>query len=263
MEKCFLYGNGGSNPLNFKIVGSTSKPSNPKENWFWVNTSIQIQEHQFATTQPTKRANGTAFQTGDVWFETSKAGSISVNALKKNGIILIPVKCMQYNGSSLVQRPFQVYQNNAWKEPASSIIFNANSKIDETGGFTLTTAELSPNVTTSATKQSDGKYYFTATNNANQWFNVDGYSKNDIILSPFTTARITWSVPSEYGDPVNFNIGFASAFNSEKYNAMKAGTYTTTIDVSHLTEDKLYCQWGYGSEHQKTVSWYLISVELE
>ena len=33
---------GGSNPLNFKIVGGTTQPSNPVENMIWVQTSVDI-----------------------------------------------------------------------------------------------------------------------------------------------------------------------------------------------------------------------------
>ena len=45
MAKGFLYGNGGSGGgvgLNFRIIGGTSTPSNPKENDIWVNTSVDI-----------------------------------------------------------------------------------------------------------------------------------------------------------------------------------------------------------------------------
>lgn len=60
MGEAFLHGNGGSNLLNFKVVGGTSAPSNPKENTIWVNTSTAIHAWDFAAEQPcrvSKRVN--------------------------------------------------------------------------------------------------------------------------------------------------------------------------------------------------------------
>lgn len=42
MAQAFLHGNGGSNPLNFKVVGSATEPSNPKENTIWIKTSAKV-----------------------------------------------------------------------------------------------------------------------------------------------------------------------------------------------------------------------------
>lgn len=39
-------------PLNFKIVGGTTEPTNPKENMIWVNTDQKITEWAFAAENP-------------------------------------------------------------------------------------------------------------------------------------------------------------------------------------------------------------------
>lgn len=52
MGQAFLHGNGGANPLNFKVVGGTTQPSNPKENTIWINSSTAVDGWQFAKDDP-------------------------------------------------------------------------------------------------------------------------------------------------------------------------------------------------------------------
>lgn len=47
---------GGSNPLNFKVVGGTVQPDNPKENTIWINTDTEITSWDFSATQPYRRS---------------------------------------------------------------------------------------------------------------------------------------------------------------------------------------------------------------
>lgn len=56
MGECILHGSGGSNPLNFKVVGGTSAPSNPRENTIWLNTDTEITSWDFSATQPYRRS---------------------------------------------------------------------------------------------------------------------------------------------------------------------------------------------------------------
>lgn len=52
MAKGFKHGAGGGAPLNFKVVGGTSVPSNPKENTIWVNTNTKIPGYIFSNKDP-------------------------------------------------------------------------------------------------------------------------------------------------------------------------------------------------------------------
>lgn len=47
---------GGGDNLNFKIVGGTAQPSNPKENTIWVNTNTAIHAWDFSATEPHRRS---------------------------------------------------------------------------------------------------------------------------------------------------------------------------------------------------------------
>lgn len=46
------FGGGGSNSLNFKVVGGTTAPVNPKENTIWVNTDQKITGWHFGADEP-------------------------------------------------------------------------------------------------------------------------------------------------------------------------------------------------------------------
>lgn len=51
MAQCFLHGNGGANPLNFKVVGNP-QPTNPRENTIWVDTDVPITSWHFGADEP-------------------------------------------------------------------------------------------------------------------------------------------------------------------------------------------------------------------
>ena len=52
MADAYITRRGGINPLNFKVVGGTSAPSNPKENTIWVDTDTEIAEWHFGAEEP-------------------------------------------------------------------------------------------------------------------------------------------------------------------------------------------------------------------
>ena len=101
--------------LNFKIVGGTVQPASPKENTIWINTDTPIGEYQFSATEPTTRADGTAFQNGDVWIRTVSNHYVFFNALKKNGIKVCPYMAYQFNGVEWSYKEAKLYQNE-WKD---------------------------------------------------------------------------------------------------------------------------------------------------
>ena len=99
---------GGGAPLNFKVVGGTSAPSNPKENTIWVNTNTAIASWFFSATEPENPS------IGSVWFTTEKKSSAPFNVLKKNNITVYPVSAKQYLNSAWVDKEAKIYQNSAW-----------------------------------------------------------------------------------------------------------------------------------------------------
>lgn len=98
---------GGGGGLNFKVIGGTTAPSNPKENMIWVNTSTTITSYVFSATQPTGSA-------GMVWISTGTSSTVAFNALKKNCIQVYPISAKQYVSGKWVDKTAKSYQGNKW-----------------------------------------------------------------------------------------------------------------------------------------------------
>ena len=106
MGQAFLHGNGGANPLNFKVVGNP-QPTNPRENTIWIDTDTPITSYVFSATQP-------AGSSGMVWIITGTSSGAEFNALKKNGIQVYPISAKQYIGGAWVDKTAKSYQNGEW-----------------------------------------------------------------------------------------------------------------------------------------------------
>lgn len=122
--------NGGGTALNFRVVGGTSAPSNPKENTIWVNTSTTITDWVFSATQPEAA-------TGRVWFLTGASSTVEFNVLKKNRIQVYPSSAKQYVNGAWAKKEAQTYQGGAWVEwiPAGALFWHGNQCTDVTGGW--------------------------------------------------------------------------------------------------------------------------------
>lgn len=102
-------GGGGIAGLNFKVVGGTTQPTNPRENTIWVNTSDDITGWVFAPKAPTASE-------GLVWFAIGNNSPVAFNAIKKNGLWVYPGSCQQYISGAWVTKTAKTYQSNAWKD---------------------------------------------------------------------------------------------------------------------------------------------------
>ncbi len=107
MAKGFKHGAGGSNVLNFKVVGNP-QPANPRENTIWIDTNTPITGWVASAIQPTEPTEGM------VWIKTGDASPAQFNALKKNGIQVYPISAKQYIGGAWVDKTAKSYQNGAW-----------------------------------------------------------------------------------------------------------------------------------------------------
>lgn len=121
-------GAGGPNPLNFKVVGGTSAPAEPRENMIWVNTDQKITSYFFSKTQPT----GTE---GMVWISTGFSSNVAFNALKKNCITVYPISASQYVSGAWVEKPAVIYQNGGWTDWKLYLYNLGDECIDITGGW--------------------------------------------------------------------------------------------------------------------------------
>jgi hypothetical protein len=102
-------GGSGGAALNFKVVGGTTEPVNPKENMIWVKTE-RIGAWYFSATQPE------GLLEWDVWFPTGTASTVEFNALKKNAVQVYPLSAKQMVSGALMDVTAKSYQNETWND---------------------------------------------------------------------------------------------------------------------------------------------------
>lgn len=226
----FKHGAGGGAPLNFKVVGGTSAPSNAKENTIWVNTSTAITSYVFSATQPTG-------STGMVWFSTDTSSSAAFNALKKNGIHVYPNSAKQYVGGKWVDKTAKIYQGGKWVDLISYLYNNGNQYTDLTGGW-------------SGYKPDGGGYDVSFTNtgikvthNGGQanW-TANAFTKKKIDVSNFTKLVAEVSYTHHYsGSQFVFGIASTAAsmqtsfVSSKKVSQTSNSTLEVTVDLSSVS----------------------------
>jgi hypothetical protein len=126
---------GGGAGLNFKVVGGTGTPSNPKENTIWVNTNVEITSWIFSATQPTG-------SNGMVWFYTGTTSAAEFNALKKNGMTVYPLYAKQYDSGAWVDKSAKSYQGGEWVEWVI-YIFKQNEGLKKTLTYSVRPEKVS------------------------------------------------------------------------------------------------------------------------
>ena len=57
MAKGFKARGGGADLLNFRVIGGTSAPADPKENTIWVNTEQKITSWDLSAAEPQRRSS--------------------------------------------------------------------------------------------------------------------------------------------------------------------------------------------------------------
>ena len=100
---------GGGAPLNFRVVGGTTQPANPAENTIWVNTDAPVTGWVFDINQPDDTAEGT------VWLNIVQSSSATINALRKNQIILSVGSAFVYSNGAWSSVACALYQHGEWK----------------------------------------------------------------------------------------------------------------------------------------------------
>lgn len=221
---------GGSNPLNFKVVGGTTEPVSPSENMIWVKTDTEITSWIFSATKPEAPTEGM------VLFVVGTSSVVEFNALKENGIHVCPVCANQYVSGAWISVEMECYQNGVWNSFYFWVIGNGANAKSLTGGFTGVSEQVVFN--------SDGTVkFYHATNTSVHNANV--YSKNTFDVSGYTkmTVKVTSSSgASRYlGLNTPSNLGNNAA---QRVNVTGTGTYEISIPSSwttaHIQADLLY-----------------------
>ena len=245
---------GGGGGLNFKVVGGTSQPVNPKENTIWVNTDTGISGWVFSAEEPGEHAEGM------VWIYTGISSAVDFNALKKNGIQVYPVSAKQYVGGAWVSVTAQTYQDGAWKGWITYLYNTGDEWTDLTGGGVATATKPagtgSTAVIPSVTKNTDSitislysgyenyRIGYLATVNS---IDLTNYSKLTINVTNF-------SINGDICVSDRKTSGFSSAAS------MKLSVGVNVLDISSLN-GKYYVLLGMGG-HEGTASFTFDKVYL-
>lgn len=128
-----IFNSGGGTALNFAIRKYSSEAallaSQPRQNTIGLVTENKLTGWYLSFSEPEEKKEGTA------WILTGTKGDSSFNALKKNGIQIVPLMAKQYISGSWVQIPAKIYKNGAWVSWMKYLYINGDECTDLTGGW--------------------------------------------------------------------------------------------------------------------------------
>ena len=223
---------GGSDVLNFKIVGGTSEPSNPKENMIWVNTDQKITNWIFSSNKPADPVEGMVF----ISIRTSSA--VEFNALKKNCIVLYPVSAYQYVSGHWEYVAAQIWHDGEWKNLLADTVFYENGAFN-----TEVFGEPTGNV-----NNTGSVLYWKNGNSASatKLFNVGGFDRIEIVVDSTHYVSIRVKLVDETG-----NVAKSKDVSTAK------DAVTLSVDISGMSGSyylQLSCSAGNNTNDYAYIS---------
>lgn len=242
MAKGFKQGAGGGNPLNFRVVGGTAEPANPKENTLWVNTDHKITSWIFSPAEPTEPSEGM------VWFFTDTSSAVKFNALKKNGIQVYPLSAKQYVSGAWVDVTAKSCQGGAWTEWWNGQLYIEGKEYTEvTGGWVGKRWITATGTSGGSFTKNDTSIRISCGNLAN----IAATTANKIDLTEFSKIEVNVTGLSSGGSGHN-GIGIFTGFpGNPAANKTFASTGVNSFDVSSYTGSyyvAVYANGNGGSE---------------
>lgn len=238
-------GGGGSNPLNFKVVGGTTAPANPKENTIWANTDTAISSWAFSATQPDAPAEGM------VWITTGAASPNAFNALKKNTLHVYPTTLHQHIGGVWIFKTAKVYKDGVWNEIMDLAPYFFKSGIGWVADFEAT-------LLANCTMDSEGIHIPGGGSGRHGLI-----SKNKITVTGVNTLYVRLKHNGYIGDA---NNGFYIGLSNETTIEWPSQYWTSYVKVRDNYQDwtdvKLSIPGGIGSKYLKMFSYMANEVEI-
>lgn len=253
---------GGGAPLNFKVVGGTTQPSNPAENTIWVNTSINITGYYFTAAQPSNMANG------ELWFSVGMSSVAAFNALKKNNVTVYPLSAKQMVSGKLNDVTAKIYRGSAWSLfLADMYLYNAgNEYTSVTGGINTSANKATVTKATSyiQIKGADGVDYVSRYGTA--------YTAKKIDITNYKTLVGVCETYKKDGHGsikvcLTTNLSQLTSCNQTNYNAITGTELSGTgagnkkevkVDISKMTGEYYIGVYGYNSVENKCHSLKLV-----
>lgn len=267
---------------NYRVVGDSTAPVNPRENTIWINTDMAIGEHQFGHEQPTTRVDGDELQIGDLWFETDvNKAQVSFNAIKRNELLVYPYKAYQWNGSEWKSKNAQLYVNNEMREICKETLVIVESSAWQSG-YTYTTQQSNwlslidgTTVNQRRPDQVSAGYAVTSTyillptsqyQTLTMTYSSSAHGSSGGICGGGVAALRTnlVSVPNK-SDAMSTLIAGALYYCGTTWGG-SISSYTVTWDISNITTDcylEIGCmQYGWGDLYAKGASFTIESLSL-
>ena len=228
MGTCFLYGSsGGGTSLNFKVVGGTTQPENPKENTIWVNTDTEITSWEFSTVTPGSPAAGM------VWIKTRFGSSTPFNALKKNEVRVYPFSTQQYVNGAWADKTAMIYADGIWSlfHPPKEYVIQ-NGIIDMTAHkHSQVNAMDNPSYTASNNVTYDGKPALELVA-ANAYYVTHSFANVTVPTWATVFYVESYKIPTYQQNP-SINIAGAGV-SIPRTNEYSLSNVTSSIDVSAI-----------------------------
>lgn len=246
---------GGSGGLNFRIVGGTSEPSNPRENLIWVNTDVKITSWIFSANEPENPESGT------VWISTGSSSTVEFNAIKKNGIQVYPLSAKQYIDGVWVDVEAKVYQNGKWVDLLYVYLISGSTlNTAFAGAWNQTTGQQG--VGGSAQMTSEGLVVTANKGNGGSGSVFRYGPDNKINFSDFNSIEFVVDIKSGSGKfaaivTSEFATGYNSANIAYVDTAISQANQTVSMDVSGVNGE-YYLRVGTNSTATAAAYSYVI-----
>ena len=214
--------------LNFEVVGGTAQPENPKENTIWVNTDQEITGWSFSSSAPNSPVDGM------VWIRPL-SGFASINAVKKNEIIVPLGEVSRYASGSWTHMEAWYFDGEQWHELSSRtyLIYRNNLCEGITGGWNCIGIRFnSAGETTAAptfTVDEDSVIVTDAAQRGGVFVTI-----NKVDLTPYNALKILCN--SNYGSYHTIRV-WSSLTGTYQDSNCSAYTYINTIGLAERTLD--------------------------
>lgn len=243
-EQAVLAITGGG--LNFKVVGGTTRPANPKENTIWINTEQEVTGLVFSIKEPAEPASGL------VWIKlTEKVTSTALTALEGDGIRLFAYYATQHVNGAFAAKPAKIYQDGAWKDLWSGTLYD-NGIIPDGFCGVVSSASHSNYPACTMEFQADKWYFYCPTGKS-----LSLRSAEKIDVTHFKTLHIDFS-----GSGFRFGLANTPLFY-EDYAASAATGDTTVLDISSYTGEYYIATANYKSASTAALEGFVYKLWME
>ena len=222
----------GGMAANFEIVTYSSESAlmaaSPSNNTIGVVTTTPISSWVFSTSTPSSPSSNM------LWIETGKQGTVELNLVTTNGIIVYPLNAKQYINGAWVKVPAYNRQSGQWVSWIHDLIYYNNGQTDLTNSLTYK----------SVTVNANGYLNFSLGTNGNAYANTPIINLSGMQLVELDYSNLSGS--NTFAGGMSIRILATDGTTVIKNTTRSTSTAKTlTLDISDL--DGEYIVQAYGN----------------